>query len=80
MYRYMYEPANSDFTPVGYTHKAEVVSFKLVLSARSDLPTACGQHHLEVTRVIERIEHPKCNNKDDNKNTTNFNATCAEFG
>ena len=54
----MYEPANSDVTPVGHAHKAEVISFKLVLSARSDLPAACGQYHLEVSRVIERIEHP----------------------
>ena len=55
---YMYVPANGDFTPIGYTHKSKVISFKLVLSACSNLSAACCQHHLEVTGVIERIEHP----------------------
>jgi hypothetical protein len=55
----MYEPANGDFTPVGHAHKAEVASFKLVLSTSCQFPAASGQHHFEVTtRVIERIENP----------------------
>ena len=54
----LYEPADSDCTSVGHTHKAEFASFKLVSSTGSDLPTASGQHHLELTRVIESIEHP----------------------
>lgn len=62
MYYITYKPADSDFTPVGHAHEAEVVSFKLVLSARRDLPTSRGQHHLKVTRVIERIEHPNVEN------------------
>ena len=56
---YTYEPANSDFASVGHAHKAEFVSFKLILSTSGQLPFACGQHHLEVsTRVIKRIKYP----------------------